>query len=114
MSMPYEKARPRAQEWTDKAHGLAAAGKIKTRREVKSGVTTVFLDGICPRCGDALSQAVERTAVIVRRAGPDAVRVPAAAEPVFQTFFCDCGEEHDGRPSDEQGCGIQFNAWVDV
>lgn len=109
-------------QWTDKAYELLLEGKLVVTRSANGG--EVIATGQCPRCGHDVDFSFLPTISLpyggrgttrggAGTLGGDSGR-PAgakAAEPEYVTvpILCQCGEEHQGRPSSDRGCGIMFN-----
>lgn len=112
-SMPWEKDRPLAQEWTDRAYDMLVDGQIDARVIKRHDVLTLRLEGPCPRCEHQLAQVRVLTAVVDTTGvlGADSTTVEDGWVDI--STQCDCTEAHKGRPDGEPvGCGIGFRLLV--
>jgi hypothetical protein len=97
--------------WTEKAYDLLVERKI-TAVVMRAGVVeTSVVNGPCPRCEHVFSASKVRTAVTDWEGtlGESAdERDPGAAEFVEVDLWCECDDEHPGRPDGRTGCGAAY------
>jgi hypothetical protein len=109
---PYERNRPNAFEWTDKAFDMLRDGRLAAEVHRHGGLESAVVVGPCPRCGHTFRYESSRDAVGVggralESTGPDDVDDYALVD-----VRCGCAGEHAGRLADERGCGIVFRIEV--
>ena len=105
MSVPYEETA--RLEWTLKARDLVADGRIKGRYRITSGIASVHVWGMCPRCEDHLLD-VRRTLTAVIPGDRSSPATPSAQSTAPVDVDCGCSHEHDGGPPGSRGCGVSF------
>lgn len=93
-------------ELDDKAASLVIAGALTLSYVENRSVSSLRIDGPCPRCGHSFHQtrALSLPATSVR--GVATAFEPAAT---WADFMCDCTIVHPGTPAAEHGCGASYS-----
>jgi hypothetical protein len=111
--LPFERKRPNAYEWTDRAFDLLSSGKLDGRIDRRGDLEVATVVGACPRCPHQFRFESARSAVGTggRTLGPNGpLGDPQEFEPV--DVRCSCTGTHPGRQDTEAGCGIVFRIEV--
>ncbi|BCT77106.1 hypothetical protein SCMU_29480 [Sinomonas cyclohexanicum] len=89
----------------DEAAALVEAGTVQLFYVKNDLVSSLRIDGPCPRCGHSFSQtrALELPVTSIR--GTPTTHVAAAT---WADFICDCTVAHPGAPSGARGCGASY------
>lgn len=112
--LPYERDRPNAYEWTDRAYDMLVAGQLEASVHRRQNLEVAVVVGACPRCRHAFRFETTNAAIGVggRTLGPAQPGPTGEARPaddyVPVTASCTCSGEHTGRQANEHGCGITF------
>jgi hypothetical protein len=113
MDLPYERNRPNAFEWTDKAFDLLDEGRLHGRVDRLAELEVATVVGVCPRCEHTFRFESSRHAVGTggrTLESDDSTIDPNEFVPV--EVRCQCKSDHDGRHDSEKGCGILFRIEV--
>lgn len=108
MSEPWEADAPLKAEWTDLAYEAVEDGRLSARVRVADDVATEIVEGVCPRCEDPIQVIRPRSAVSTGSGVLADSDSRLRSEWVFVDLMCACTEEHPGRPTGREGCGIGF------
>jgi len=111
--LPYERDRPTAYAWTDKAFDMLLEGRLDGQVHRRSGLEAATVVGLCPRCEhrfrfESATVAIGTGRRTLGTGGPD----PDPDEFVPVDVRCSCAGEHPGRRDGETGCGVAFRIEV--
>lgn len=96
-----------SEDWDRKAAAMAADGRLLRSDSKSERVSSVRIDGPCPRCGDEFSQtrALTLPSSSIRGSTQTTLTAPIA----WADFLCDCKVAHPGAPGNQRGCGLSFS-----
>lgn len=89
----------------DQAATLVEAGTVVLSYIENPSVSSLRIDGPCPRCTHPFSQtrALELPATSIR-----GVPNTSASAAIWADFMCACKVAHPRTPNDQHGCGASF------
>lgn len=92
-------------ELDDQAAALVETGTARLSHIKNPLVSSLRIDGPCPRCMHPFSQtrALSLPATSIR-----SVATTPSEAAIWADFICDCKVVHPGTPDGERGCGANY------
>ena len=97
-----------------KAAEFVKKGTVTVSYLNNTSVSSLRIDGPCPRCEHSFSQtrALQLPVTSIRGGAPaHEASAQAAAAAIFADFLCDCAAVHPGTPPGARGCGANYTVY---
>lgn len=97
-----------------RAAELVKEGAVSVSYIKNTAVSSLRIDGPCPRCEHRFSQtrALQLPVTSIRGGVPTRdVSATAAAAAAFADFLCECIVVHPGTPPGASGCGANYTVY---